>query len=239
VRIGITEGGDAGLDFRWVDRAKLVDGAILITKHPHKFTTLLGGPKWDLPDNAILHCTITGQGHTELEPGISEPETELMAYDWLVQEYGPERIVLRVDPIVPWMPWLDNALKVLTKAKGRVRISFLDMYPHVRARFEAENISIPEQAYRNGIHTPIRSRMMLYDTIKKRIPDIEICGEPGMECTGCVSLRDLKALGITGDSNGYGAQRPACACLVEKTELLGERKPCMGGKSCLYCYWKS
>ena len=40
MKIGITEYGDAGLDFRWVKKLPKLDGAILISKAPHGKRTL-------------------------------------------------------------------------------------------------------------------------------------------------------------------------------------------------------
>jgi len=70
----------------------------------------------------------------------------------------------------------------------RVRISFMDNYPHVKARFQAAGREPLEYSF----HAPLASRMEMASFF----PGAEICGEPGMECTGCVSERDLRTLGI-------------------------------------------
>ncbi len=67
-------------------------------------------------------------------------------------------------------------------------------------------------------------------------PGAEICGEPGMACTGCISERDLAILGIESMAIPMGRQRPECKCLAVKRELLSRRGQCASG--CLYCYWK-
>ena len=55
--------------------------------------------------------------------------------------------------------------------------------------------------------------------------DIEICGEPGINCTGCLSERDLDTFGVELDKDlETGMQRPACACLGIKKELLNNKK---------------
>lgn len=50
--------------------------------------------------------------------------------------------------------------------------------------------------------------------------------------------KDLDIFGIELDKDPEtGMQRPACACLGIKRELLDNNHPCAHG--CLYCYWKS
>ena len=88
-RIGITERGDAALD--WVDWWDWVsDGqpAILITKDPQKLSERL--TKIDNP-KVIVHATITGWGGTPLEPNVPEPELALRGFADLVARLGPDR----------------------------------------------------------------------------------------------------------------------------------------------------
>jgi hypothetical protein len=64
---------------------------------------------------------------------------------------------------------------------------------------------------------------------------IEVCGEPGFECIGCISAKDCEVFGIT-PLDGKSKQRNACACLSMKQELLNNKHRC--AHNCLYCYWK-
>ena len=129
----------------------------------------------------------------------------------------------------------------------RYRISFFDYYPHVRERFKdlPQTLIIEKlNQMQPELHADILLRQnflaMLKDYITTRgaKTEIEICGEPGLPCTGCLSKKDLDIFGIELDEDPEtGIQRPACACLGIKRELLDNKHPCAHG--CLYCYWKS
>jgi len=216
LRIGITERGDAGLDQSWIAKAKEYDGVIAITKAPHLLP--------ELPGNVIVHCTITGLGGSKYEPGVAKPEVTLKAYERLVNKYGALRIVLRIDPIIPTTKGTDIAYSIWQHNVSRVRISFLDMYSHVVER------GFPRLW--EGLHAPLETRIKIWEHLNRP----EVCGEPGMKCTGCVSELDMKVLGLTGVLSPGGRQRSACACAAEKTEMLSRRGQCAHG--CIYCYWK-
>lgn len=235
MRIGITERGDAALDQSWRLKASSVDGMILITKAPH----ILAENIPSLPKNSIIHCTITGLGMTDLEPGVTLPSTTIPAYHRLVAALGSERVVLRIDPIIPHGEYLELACSIAGETHGRLRVSFIDAYPHVKARLAAGGLDPREIFPYDGFHAPADMRFEALGKIisAARVSSIEICGEPDMPCTGCVSARDLTAmgLGVSTLSGNTGHQRTTCACLAEKTELLSQRKPC--GHRCVYCYW--
>jgi DNA repair photolyase len=238
--IGVTEAGDGGLDQSW--REKLangaVDGAVIITKAPQKFLYDEYGST--LPDKCVLHCTITGLGGSAIEPNVVSPDEALDAYHTLKYEYGGERVVLRIDPIIPYGKYLDKALDVYYNYYGdggRLRVSFLDLYPHVKERL----CKIDESFRDYPFHAPIEVRKQIYNMMLGEYAYgdnwVEICGEPDMPCTGCVSRRDIIAMGLDVNElmNKKGSQRPACACIAEKTELLTQKKQCK--HNCIYCYW--
>lgn len=229
VKIGITERGDAGLDLSWLDKlnAGKVDAVIAITKNPEKLVDL------KLPKNVIIHCTITGLGGTYWEPNVPIPANTLEAYDKLIEKYGGDRVVLRIDPIIPFRLWLEYHNRVIKNRRGRVRISFIDMYDHVRQRFHNETGS--DFNWWRGVHCPLQDRLNILNEMKKT-GDIEVCGEPGISCTGCVSAKDMEVFGIESSGN-LKRQREYCPCLAEKFELLNNRHPC--ANKCLYCYWKN
>jgi len=236
IKIGITERGDAGLDFSW---KKFEGPKILITKSPQNLC--------NLPDEAlkdcIVHCTITGLGESVYEPNVAGLNVTMPAYQKLVSRLGEERVVLRIDPVILGVDNEANIISILTEACSRVRVSFLDMYDHVRTRFMHENISIPKE--HQEFHADLKLRQlylhMMQCTLNKHNfvqTEIEVCGEPGMECSGCVSARDLDALNICYDdlSGKESGQRKACHCITEKYELLNNRQRCP--HKCIYCYWK-
>ena len=226
--IGITERGDAAINLGWKNWAYAGHPAILITKNPG---LLLNNITADL--NIIVHCTITGYGGSILEPNVPEPFQAIKDYDKIINKIGAERVVLRVDPIVVTPKGIDRAVYIIATAiYTRVRISFLDMYNHVKERFTKHGIPFPYTT----LHAPLEQRnAALIKLQEKAHCTIEVCGEPGMKCSGCVSNMDCTILGITPRDTQKG-QRPACACLALKKELLTDRTQCK--HQCLYCYWK-
>ena len=75
-KIGITEAGDAGVDLSWEEKLDDVDAAVLITKcvSPDFFDAAL-----EHKDRLIVHATITGYGHSILEPNVPTPYDEFAA----------------------------------------------------------------------------------------------------------------------------------------------------------------
>lgn len=228
IKIGITERGDAGTDFSWIDKAKQLNtsGVILITKRlSHRLIEEAG------KTNAIIHATITGHGGSVIEPNVLTPQESFQLFSSAVKTLGKERVILRIDPIIPTEEGIKIALGIYENLKHhgtRVRISFMDNYPHVRARFSAAGL----QPLTYRFHSPIEQRKK----ISAMFPEAEICGEPGFECIGCISSHDLCTLRISTENLKHGNQRRDCACLAIKTELLSRRGQCSHG--CLYCYWK-
>lgn len=258
--VGITERGDAALNEGWVDWVyKQNKPAILITKN----APLLFEKHPDIFEKrVIIHATCTGLGGSVIEPNVPKPAVIL---DWvtnLPSKYF-KKIVLRMDPICPSLfnfeginfnniEYLDNVVQIIKTCKNfgiRCRISFLDFYNHVGKRFENKNIDISEDYKKEtglpSFHLPLNMRE---NTLKlmKRVADIdyEICGEPGMDCSGCISKQDLDILEIDYEENKTSeinciftaVNRPSCKCLALKKELLTNKHPCQ--HKCLYCYWK-
>ncbi len=227
VKIGITERGDAGLDFSWIEKSKKYDGIILITKClSDKFIEEASKV------NSIVHATITGYGGSILEPNVKMWKWSAGQFSKLVNIIGKNRVVLRIDPIVPNDTVTSFLVyNALSKYNTKVRISFLDNYPHVRARF----IKVGLQPLPYNFHAPLDLRKHIYEQFNNK--NIEVCGEPGFDSVGCVSEKDLKILGIEVPKNvKRGFQRLECSCLSVKHEIFTERKRCPN--ECLYCYWK-
>jgi hypothetical protein len=146
--------------------------------------------------NIIIHATITGFGGSKLEPNVPKPEFAFIGLEVLLEKfknhYPLDRIVLRVDPIIPTPKGFEIAKKIIDKGKAlgikRIRISFLDNYPHVKERFTLANI--PQLKY--DFHAPLEDRIKIWEDLGKP----EVCGEPGIQCTGCISKLDCEVLGV-------------------------------------------
>lgn len=248
MKIGITERGDASRDFSWLNSLDKVDGAILITKNvTDKFIdTVL-----ENEDKIIVHATITGYGATKVEPNVMTAKESLEQLKKLMKKGFPaERIVLRVDPIIPTEKGILLAERVIRDGYAlglrRVRISVIDMYQHVKTRFRAEKLPLPYGEDFSASEEQFRLVDGLVSALQYRFHDlsIESCGETKLknpEPLGCISEKDLAILGIPFPQNSQalaptGYQRACCHCLSCKKELLANNHRCENG--CLYCYWK-
>lgn len=144
-KIGITEAGDAGVDLSWVEKLDRVDAAVLITKcvSPDFFDAAL-----EHKDRLIVHATITGYGHSALEPNVPTPYEEFAAIMELVKAGFPmEKIVIRIDPIIPTEKGLSVAYRTMISFMEmgfqRYRVSVIDMYPHSKKPVQKAGLPLP------------------------------------------------------------------------------------------------
>jgi DNA repair photolyase len=226
--IGITETCDAALHFneRWLTQQP-VDGFVFITKAPQLLPA-------SLPDNCIIHCTITGYGSSKLEPGVAPPHVTIPAYKQLVSKYGSERVVLRIDPIIAEQPFTSQSLFVAKHAISRVRVSFFDLYPHVAARWKQRQLPVLKQT---TFHAPLQARLSIYNSLTEILGFApEVCAEPDLPCTGCLSERDLLAMQLDVVVAAKSSQRPLCNCMAIKKQLEPFGRKCT--HNCAYCYCK-
>lgn len=235
IKVGITERGDAGLDFSWVN--KLLDANIIITKNLNDtIIKYLINNK----NKIILHITCTGFGGTKIEPRVLVVNfTHEQTHKLIENGFPISQIVLRVDPIVPLKIVLEERVKKvleLFKDTGikRVRYSFLDMYPHVKERLIKAGLSIPYETF----CCPEYMKKNALELLKQyeNIYEFEACAENTFHQLGCISQKDFDILDIKGEAQPAGFQRKGCMCIAGKTELLNNKKKCPHG--CLYCYWK-
>lgn len=249
-KIGITEAGDAGLDLSWEPKLSAVDGAILITKciSPSFYDAVLRNK-----DKVIVHATFTGYGGTVLEPCVPYPYDNYDALIHLIESGFPkEKVVIRVDPIIPTAKGIETAYNVFTSfienGFNRFRVSIIDMYPHVRSRFVDAGLPLP---YGENRFSPLPVQVEMVDELLACARlfwetnghgcslRLESCAEPGLthalQC-GCISAYDLQLLGLEPEDMSTGYQRRNCLCYAGKTELLSHKSRC--GHRCLYCYWR-
>lgn len=236
MKIGITEAGDAGLDFSWVD--KLFNINIIITKHLTVQNKTLINALLENKDKVILHCTCTGYGGTKMEKNIPTPSEVHKGIQYLIQKGFPvSQIVLRTDPIIPTEKGIDRVKKVwdLFSDIGitRCRYSVIDMYSHTKERILAEYRKLPFSTFRapEYMMEAVKNAVENYD-----IYEFESCAENLPKQIGCVSKKDFDILGIPFENTKGGFQRNGCLCVAGKTELLNTKKRCPSG--CLYCYWR-
>lgn len=243
MKIGITERGDAGIDLSWESKLNSVDGAVLVTKNiTNDFIDAVLRHK----EKTVVHVTCTGYGGTIVEPKVPKYRDQLAQAKKLVEAGFPiNRIVIRVDPIIPTKKGLAVTYKVFALAYAygfkRFRVSVIDMYPHVRDRFKMAGLPCP---YGNNFTASDEQFAQVDATLNKLLDSlngisIECCAEPKLfipQKTGCVGTLEAKMFGLPVDEATLGKQRRECLCLDGKTELLDSCHRCKHG--CLYCYWK-
>lgn len=250
LKIGITEKGDAALDFSWVHNMNSVAMAVLITKNP---TDAFIKKAFEYKDKVVIHLTCTGMGHTVLEPNVPRPVYIFAQYDKMLDMgFRPEQFVLRIDPIIPTEKGIKTAMNVLkfneamgTRAIKRIRFSFLDMYSHVAERFKKAGLPHP---YGDGnFQAPQRMMEAAFEALKPYAEKWEMttCAEAipakyskHFKQSGCISADDVKVVGLDIQLGGSSNQRKGCMCPSNKTELLS----CVPGQcahGCLYCFWKN
>ncbi len=249
-KIGVTEAGDAGINLSWAGKLDTLDGAVVITKNiTPAFQDAVIANKGKL----IIHATITGYGGTAVESNVPKPQENFDALSALIHRgFQKDKVVIRIDPIIPTPKGIKTALSVFRKAIdggfSRFRVSIIDMYPHVRESFKAAGLPLP---YGEAGFTPSEEQVKAVDDMlmsvfayyggKSPLPKIECCAEPrltnAIHC-GCVSHFDLHLLGLDSDEDDHvGYQRRNCMCYSGKRELLEHKAQCPHG--CVYCYWRS
>lgn len=234
IKVGITERGDAGIDFSWVD--KLLDANIIISKN---LNNRLIEELLNHKEKIIFHMTCTGYGETVIEPNVNPLLwTRRQAENLIDMGFPIKQIVLRVDPIIPTEKGIYKTDDVLDCFKNvgikRLRYSFLDIYPHVKQRFEKSVIKIPYSTF-TAPQEMINNALEMLDCYKT-IYEFESCAEKTPHQLGCISQKDFDILGITDTAKPAGFQRSGCMCIAGKTELLNSKTRCP--HRCLYCYWK-
>lgn len=238
-RFGCTETGEIAFNLDAFNH--LYDGNLIITK---RLTNDLINKLIENKEKCILHLTVTGHGGDILEPLSPTIEQNYKQFLKLINLGFPiNQIVLRIDPIIPTEKGFKIALNVIDVFKNsgikRVRISFLDMYNHVKERFNKIGLKLPYDTF----HAPLEIRKKYISEIqelgKKYGFDVEACGEPGIESIACLSQKDVDILGLTDKIilQGNAEQRKNCNCPLNKTQILGI-KPKQCENKCLYCFWK-
>lgn len=251
MKIGITERGDASVNMCWARSEGLVGyaGAVLITKNiTDEFTqNILAQTK-----PVIVHATCTGWGGTAIEPGVPNYKTQLAQLKKLIDSGFPaSHCVLRIDPIFPTENGLTRLRSVLDHFKAmnlcvdRVRVSIVDEYKHVKARYKANGWT---PIYGDYFAPSDEQIAAVAEILRSYAPmQFETCAEPRLAALadnvreqGCISIQDLDIMGFDGAALSSLYENPqhrfGCHCLSIKKELLDNKHPCK--HNCVYCYWR-
>jgi len=261
MKIGITETYDPCHCINdWIDRSSEFDMVIFITKVlSDDFIQLVtSDPNWKYDVKpSIIHITCTGWGGTSLETNVHDLDTVYNQTKKLIKlGYPKDRLVLRVDPIIPTKEGLERFYNVLNKfydlGINRVRISVLDMYYHVVDRLKSmysdilKNYVLPDGNIGFRAKTEWFAQIdILIDKIKELMPEYEFecCNEVKLlncERVGCVSKKDLELNGLkySKDLIPQKKQRQLCLCLAKSQLIPGGMTRGRCPNKCLYCYLK-
>ncbi len=241
-RVGITETGDPAFDLDTFDNL-CPNANIIITK---RLTDALVTKLAEHRGNCILHLTVTGWGSSTIEPLVPTAEHSRKQLEKLLAAGFPVRqVVLRIDPVILSEEGRERLGHVLDLFAGsritRYRVSFLDMYNHVKERFTQAGIAIPPD--HTSFHAPLRIRRQAIRELQARGEKegftVEACGEPQIESVPCISQKDIDILGKTDTVHlgGSAGQRRGCSCPANKIQIL-TRRAGRCRNACLYCYWK-
>jgi hypothetical protein len=236
--IGITEASEIAFHLDVFD--SLYNGNIIITK---RLTNKLIHKLIENKEKIILHVTCTGWGASVLEPFVPTMETTRKKFGELIEKGFPiEQCVLRIDPIIPTKEGIEKLFSVLRLFSDtgiqRVRFSVLDMYDHVKKRFNENGLEIPYETF----HAPLEIRKNIYNILidfgKEYGFDVEACAEPGIDSVSCLSQKDIDILGLSDKITliGNKGQRSNCSCPSNKVSLF-KTKPERCLQKCLYCFW--
>lgn len=241
--IGITETSDPAFHLEIFDNLKKAN--VIITK---SLTNKLIEKLLEYKDSCILHATVTGMGGSKVEPFVPTAKKSHEQLKKLIEGGFPiQQVVLRIDPIVPTEKGVNTALSVLELFSDlqilRVRISFLDMYNHVKERFTNNGVPLPYDSFHAGSKLRYEAYLKICDKADELgYRKVLTCGEPGFEATPCISQEDIIILGLQDEITLVGRkdQRTSCHCPENKRELIPyekrTEKKC--GHGCLYCYMK-
>ena len=263
MKIGITERGDASIDYQWKEKLSSVNGAILITKNltDQFIDTVM--ECYENGDKLIVHATCTGWGRTDFEPNVPDYKTQLHQLKKLIKKGFPaDHCVLRIDPIFPTLSGLNRVMEVIHEFQKqktgikRIRISVYDEYHHVKERLKAAGY---RPCYGENFHASPKQMESVANALRQfsyctyshhgqvtMRNQFETCAEDllvkryphSFKQVGCVSNKDIELMGLEPVLNKEenGQQRTGCHCLTCKTELLTNKYRCPN--QCIYCYWK-
>lgn len=225
MKIGITEAGDASLDYTWVEKEPEMDMMILITKNvtDEFIKTVL-----PFAHKTIVHATCTGYGGTKIEPNVPTWKTQcdqvrkLLAYG-----FPANQIVLRIDPIIPTTKGLAIVEKIVEYVQPdikRFRISVLDNYKHVQERFKEAGMPVLYNGEFQASDDEFQQLDLLIGKLKFNHNAVfESCAEPKLtraDPVGCVNANDMKMLGLKAAGGRKKQNRGGCLCAAGKTEML-------------------
>ena len=262
-RIGTTETYDPSLCIdSWKNTIGEYDFILYITKvlNPEVISVLTSDEF--MKKMSIIHLTCTGWGGSFLEPNVVAPEVFCdKAKQLIAAGYPAERIVWRVDPIVPIVEGLERFKKSvelgLAVGVRSFRSSMLQLYKHSYARLlETPIIDEINQIYKGKFWPDKEATFDFYMKLRDVVRDfqsrydnkLDFCAcassqlhQCGFKDFACVSVCDFILNGVDAHElwgHQKGTQRAGCGCLLKHQMIPGGYSRGRCPNKCLYCYLK-
>jgi len=231
-------------------RPERVHSLVLFTKFPAAVLTDPLRTVLARYDQVVANITITGLGGTRLEPRVPPPEETLAVLPGLVDFVGsPERVVVRIDPIVHWrapagprhgsevrsnsLSFAAIASKAVAGGVRGLKTSLASPYAKVIRRFQAAGLELVT------LEGEPRERVLA--TLEREAAaagaGLQFCCEatrPMAACVDAALLSRLHPRGLPARPDRAGGQRVHCGCTQAIDLAWYSTHPCPSG--CLYCY---
>lgn len=187
-----------------------------------------------------FQCTLNGYG-AEVEPGLPALSRRIEGLRRLAEQWGPERLVVRLDPIFcsdryPEVFFLEHLDRVLGHLKGcfdQVIFSFLDRYAHIEKRIAPLGILPMDEAKKRRMAQGLSGIAQAYGIRLATCAETGDYADLGVQPARCVDeerIERLRGWPFFAKKDKY--QRPACGCAASVD--IGAYHTC--GHGCLYCY---
>ena len=266
-KIATTETYDPSLCINaWIGSVQHYDFVLYITKvlNPKVIEILTDSSSHLAYMNkpSTVHLTVTGWGGTFMEPNVDYPEVMKDKVVQLINAGFPiERLVWRVDPIVPTKEGIERFKKSvdlgLSAGIHTFRSSVLQCYKHVYERLKETPIKEEIDNLYKGNFWPDKELMFsVYADIRDfsqgicvQHPDVsfescatsQLCSIAKFKNFACMSEADLVSNKIdinVASGMRKGLQRSGCDCLMKHQLIPGGFSKGRCPNKCLYCYIK-
>lgn len=217
----------------------IVDCIVFWSKNPEPIVEYLPEISKKYHDAFYFQYTINAYGH-DMEPAIPELQKRIDTFKRLSDQYGPERVVWRYDPIllteeytVAWhQKWFESVFNELKHYTDTCVISFIDMYDKTIKNTKPYSIAAPTEEEIDVLAAAFSM------TVKGSGVRIRTCAEGidlvkyGIEPNSCIDQSRIEKLIGCRLKAKPDKQRDNCRCI--ECADIGLYNTCLHG--CRYCY---
>ncbi len=147
-KIGITNHGDAGIDFQWVKVLELdnsLDCAVILTRCLNEEMVK---PLLRFQHKIILGISVSGYAGTAIEPHTPSTDTVLQILSDLLDKGFPQKqVLLHIAPVIPTAKGLkraDEVFHAFSETVTHIRTNLIEANPVIQERFAALGMPLPD-----------------------------------------------------------------------------------------------